>query len=169
LLKNKECRRDSFIQEDTWSFQHRFLKHVLDQSGAKITDIQGLLMGPAPEVKEEDRKILREPFDRQVAALTLLPLAPPGAGLVPTAAMGGLPAMVWNPKLAKMEWASQLFFGPFDVDDSDGVPLISMFVRYRQFDRLYPGAKKNMPSGPPGGPPVLKKGKENPQQGAKAQ
>jgi hypothetical protein len=110
---NKDFRRDSFIQEQTFEIQHRYLR----------------LVGSVNAV----------PLSREVVALAMRPAAPALAGPTPVGLLG---ALAWVGPDKKATWQSALVGGPFDGDDKEGVPLITPNVRRVVMERLYPGFGK---------------------------
>jgi hypothetical protein len=79
-------------------------------------------------------------FKAGAARLVFLPMCnPPGAGVCPVA------FTAWAAPLIRQDKNNPLLGGPFDVSDSDGVPLIAEEIRMQVLRRLYPGTYKAEP------------------------
>jgi hypothetical protein len=137
LLKNKEFRRDSFIQEGTFESQ---LKYV---------DLYTELNGNA--------------FKAQVAHLLLVPMrVGESAGACPTGLLDWIQragVVKAGKGEARANWVNPLLGGPFDVVDDEGQPLIDQDSRLAVLRRLYPSSYKSEP------PPGMQGGRPTPPQG----
>ncbi len=92
-------------------------------------------------------------FKAKAAGLLLPPLETPlGAGACPV----GL--SLWVPPLLEKDWDNPLLGGIFDVNDEEGVPLVSDTARTQLLQRLFPAVYTGKPSGEqpkqPGAPPA---------------
>jgi hypothetical protein len=138
LLTNKDYRRDSFIQEQTFEVQLKYMNLYARQGG--------------------------NAFKREAARMVFLPMQPAGAGLCPTQLLDGLTRMVLvaddkdkdDKVKVRANWDNPLLGGPFDGTDSEGVPLIEKPARDTVLRRMYPAAFAAPPaeSTPPGQKPA---------------
>jgi hypothetical protein len=83
-------------------------------------------------------------YKAQVAGLTLIPgPVPCGAGACPVA------FAAWLPPLIRQSWENPILGGPFELHDSEGVPLVPPMIRERVLNRLYPQTGVSRPATSP--------------------
>ena len=83
-------------------------------------------------------------FKAQSVGMVLIPMQSPlGAGACPV----GLAS--WVASLNEKNWDNPLFGGPFDVNDEEGVPLVSENSRKTLLQRLFPAMFNPQPPGAP--------------------
>jgi hypothetical protein len=147
LMKNKNFRRDTFIQEQTAEIQVRFMRlynraeDILNGRLAIVDSAVWALASPHTNVADTSlalwmtRQRLTRYGGRALkekigAAATLLPLAP---------------------KFTNDTFGPPVFLGPFEISDSEGVPLFSDQIFDQILDRMHLPPRRPRPTGPPPG------------------
>jgi hypothetical protein len=128
LLQNKEFRRDTFIQEQTFEIQLKYIDLYTELSGNR--------------------------FKAQAASLVSVPVPVPGAGTCPISLLNWRNALALvrdSDGKVRINADNPLLGGPFDGTDEEGVPIIEDMSRRAVLQRLYPGM---INSGPPQGAPT---------------